>query len=432
MATVPATLNPRPASRVSLKSGGAVVLTLRLVTVGAALLMQLTLVRVIGDSGFGVYAFAMAWVQALAVFGRAGLENTSLRQIAESRSQDEPAVMAGFMAWSRRTSLITSLMAAVVLIVATVTFIAPNDPITRPTLLLGAVSLPILTLRQFREAQLRAVHHVWQSMLGPAVWPTLLILFLVGAQFLDQRMTPADVMGLQLVVLVVCFLLVWKLTRRSPLAGISTDRIEQRQTHWRRTAMTFLAFDAVILLRGRTSVIIAGMMIDTDTAGVFAAAERIAEVVALGVVSINTFAAPHFAALHAAGRREELRDLIRGSQQLGLLFAVPVAIGFIVFGQSLLGLYDISFQAGYPWLVIMTISTAIGALAGPAAYVLAMSGKERITLYGSIVCMVCNLVLSFGLTPFFGATGLAVTHLVTMAVWTVYMLWHLRQHMSKI
>lgn len=430
MATVPASLSAPRSSRLSLRSGAAIVLTLRFVAAGAMLALQLVLARTLGVTGLGAYVIAIAWVQAMAVFGRAGLENTSLRHVAEHRTRDEPELLAGFMTWSRRASLVASLLSAALLVVLTLVFIAPNDPITRPALLLGALALPLLTTRQIQEARLRAVHHVWQSMIGPALWPALLtVCVLIAVSLCGWEATAAGTIGLLVAVLAVCSLITFGFVRRSPTAALTSD---VRQTVWRRTALTFLAFDAVILLRGRTSVIIAGMMIDTETAGIFAVAEKFAEVVGLGVVSINMFAAPHFASLYAAGQRAELRDLIKGSQQLGLLFAVPVALMLALLGRPLLGLLDEAYVVGYPLMVMMLASVTIGSLAGPAAYVLAMSGKERITLNGAILCMVINLSLSFTLAPLYGATGLAVTHLVTMIVWTGYMLWHLRKFLRAL
>lgn len=408
------------------------VLGLRLVTAAAMFGLQIVLARALGVSGYGIYAFAMAWVQGIAVFGRAGLENTSLRQVAEYRTQGETAQLAGFLRWSRRTSLIASVAASLLLVLCTFLLIAPEDPATRGCLLLGAAAIPLLTTRQIQEARLRAVHHVWQSLVGPAAWPLLLTAFLLIAVTLgDWHATAQGAIALQIAALAVCSLVTYGFVRKSVMADSDAESTMAPSNLWQKTALTFLAFDAVILLRGRTSVVIAGMLIDTDTAGIYAAAERFAEVVTLGVVSINMFAAPHFASLHAAGRRDELRELIRGSQLIGLLFAIPCALVLALFGRSLLGMLDAGFVSGYPLLLIMVTSVTIGSLAGPAAYVLAMSGGERTTLHGAMLCMVINLVLSFTLATLYGATGLAVTHLVTMVVWTAYMLWHLRKFLQS-
>jgi O-antigen/teichoic acid export membrane protein len=434
MSSVPVSLTSRRTSRLSLAGGGAVVMGLRLATAAGMFALQVVLARALGVSGFGVYAFAMAWVQALAVFGRAGLDSTSLRQVAEYRTRDESALLAGYLHWSRRTSLLASGLTAAALILLAVTLVGPSEPATRGCLLLGAVALPLLTFRQIQEARLRAVHHVWQSLAGPAVWPLLLAaLLLIVTRWGGWQATPGGAIGLQIVALGMCLAMTTWFVRCSPACRpLSTAvEMESQAQAWRKTALTFLAFDAVILLKGRTSVVIAGMLIDTDTAGIYAAAERFAEIVTLGVVSLNMFAAPHFASLHAAGRREELREMVRGCQFIGLLFAIPCAIVLALFGRPLLGLLDQGFVAGYPLLLILVGSVAIGSLSGPAAYVLAMSGGERTALHGAMLCMVVNLVLSFTLATFYGAMGLAITYLVTTIVWTVYMLWHLRQHLQR-
>lgn len=428
MATVPAVLSPRRVSAVRLRSGGALVLAMRLTAAAALFGLQVLLARSLGDSGYGLYAFAMAWVQGMAVFGKAGLENTTLRQIPGCQAADAEDRLAAFLAWSRRRSLITSLLASVLLVLLTVTVIGPHHPGARTPLLIGSVALPLLTMRQIHEARLRAVHRVWQSLVGPAAWPLLMALILLLFLLSDRwHLTPAGAIGIQAVALAACSLLVVHFLRQAlPSAAAPHTVGEVPTAAWQKASLTFLAFDAVILLRGRTSVIIAGMLIDTDTAGVYAIAEKIAEVVTLGVVSINMFAAPHFASLHASGQRNQLRELIRGSQYLGLLFAVPCAAVLAVFGRSFLGLIGPGYIAGYPYLVIMLASVTIGSLAGPAAYVLAMSGRERVILHGAILCMVINLAGSFSLATLYGATGLAVTHLITMLVWTLFMLWHLR------
>src|SRR5437764_8642629 len=61
----------------SLSRNGAVALSIRIVGAAGMLLCHVILARSLGVTGFGEYAQAIAWMQVLCVFGKAGLDNAS-------------------------------------------------------------------------------------------------------------------------------------------------------------------------------------------------------------------------------------------------------------------------------------------------------------------------------------------------------------------
>jgi O-antigen/teichoic acid export membrane protein len=194
------------------------------------------------------------------------------------------------------------------------------------------------------------------------------------------------------------------------------------------TSSAFLLYEVLIILKSRCCVALAGLMLGSESAGLYAAMERIAEVSILGSQSLSMVLAPQFAALYASGRFHEMRRLVRLGEILGLAFTIPVALAVACAGEYVLALFGDDYRGG--WTVLMTLlgSAVIAACSGPGAYVLHMTGWERTNLLITCACTVTNLVLSFMLMPSMGVVGLGVAQMATSAVWMIGVRVCLRRH----
>ena len=89
--STPAAALPRlPVIRFARK--GITAIGIRLTGAGLALALQVSLARVLGQSGYGQYAYAVAWLQLMLIFAQGGFSTAALRYVAEYRARQQPAL----------------------------------------------------------------------------------------------------------------------------------------------------------------------------------------------------------------------------------------------------------------------------------------------------------------------------------------------------
>jgi len=393
------------------------------------LLCHIVLARSLGVTGFGEYAQAITWFQVLCVIGKLGLDNTSLRYVSEYVTKGETGKLRGFAKDSTRASVFASTIIMLCLIAIAWVFWNAIGERLASCLMIAAAMIPLVTLRQIQEASLRGVGQLFNSQISMAIWP--LILFVLAGivwQISPSSMTSPVATFLQLISVGIVSAIVYRFLRHSPLKLGDETAMETCRRQWTNSAVAFLVAELLIVLKSRVCVAMAGILLGRDSAGLYAAMERFADVSILGGQSLGLVIAPQFAALFAAGRYPEMRRLMRQGQILGLAFTVPVAIVVACLGDFVFVLLGTGYREGWTTLVALLVSACITSFAGPAAYVLQMTGRERTMLVITAACAVSNIVLSLVLMGPFGILGLGFSQIVTSLVWTIGVRLSLSQH----
>ena len=70
-------------------------------------------------------------------------------------------------------------------------------------------------------------------------------------------------------------------------------------------------------------------------------------------------------------------------------------------------------------MIILCFGQLINALMGSVLLLMNMMGRERKALIGVVVAGVANATLNLFLIPLYGATGAAISTMVTVSVWNV-------------
>ena len=336
----------------------------------------------LGPVGFSDYSLAIAWVQILGVFGKLGLDNASLRYLSEYATKGQAGKLRGFVRETTRASVLAcSLIAAFFVATILVRWESIGQTLGS-CMLLAAAMIPLLSIRQIQEAGLRGMGRLLESQISNVLWP-LMLFALAGTVWATSStgMSSPQAMLLHLVSIGFASILVHQFFRRSVVRLGHQATLETARSQWTHTASAFLAAELLIVLKSRISVAIAGAMLaDPESAGLYSAMERFADVSVLGSQALGLVIAPQFASLFAAGRYADMRRLVVQGQFLCVAFTFPVALGVACFGDYVFLLIGAEYQAGWNVLVALLLSACIGSFSGPAAYVLQMTGRERTML----------------------------------------------------
>ena len=404
-------------------------LAIRIAGAGGMFFSHIVLARSLGVAGFGEYSLAITWLQVLTVAGKLGLDNTSLRYVAEYVTKNENSKLRGFIKASTRASLLASTTVATFVIATAFVLRNSIGEGLANCLIVAALMIPLISLRQIQEASLRGVGRLFESQISTVVWPVLLsLLATVAWQTSVSGISSLTAIILHLIAILTVSMMVYQFQRKQAFCGDEISASDSCRQHWKNTAMAFLFAEGLIALKSRACVALAGMLLDRESVGLYGAMEKFADVSVLASQSLGLIIAPQFASLYAAGRYPEMRRLMRQGQFLGLAFTLPVALGVAFFGEYVFVLLGPGYRAGWTVLMALLGSACIAAFSGPAAYVLQMTGGERTMLAITAASAATNILLSLFLIPAYGIMGLGIAQMATSLVWTVgvrsSLVWH--------
>jgi O-antigen/teichoic acid export membrane protein len=150
----------------------------------------------------------------------------------------------------------------------------------------------------------------------------------------------------------------------------------------------------------------------------------------LAMIAGGLVGAPLMAGHFHANRIADLQKLCR---MIAIAIAVTTLFGVVIevfLGRQLLGIFDASFAASYPVLMVLCLGYTIDSLSGPNAYMMQVVGLEA--PYLRIMFVVYCIVLSLQLTliPHYGAIAAAAANAFGTCLWNAAAIWLLRRRIG--
>jgi O-antigen/teichoic acid export membrane protein len=166
-------------------------------------------------------------------------------------------------------------------------------------------------------------------------------------------------------------------------------------------------------------VVIIGLILGPAAAGIYFVATRITNVFAMITGGIAVYATSQISALFYSGAKVELQSMLRALAIIGAILNGAALLVIILAGKLLLWAFGSIYVAAYPALIVLAIGASIGALVGPAAHVLLLTGHEG--TYPRIMAAVLfvRIVLIAVLGPSFGLMGAVVAWSISAVIMTL-------------
>ncbi|MBI3948844.1 MAG: oligosaccharide flippase family protein [Acidobacteria bacterium] len=118
--------------------------------------------------------------------------------------------------------------------------------------------------------------------------------------------------------------------------------------------------------------------------------------------------APHIPALHADGKREELRHGFQTVTRWTMLLTVPIFVMLIAFPEIIIPVLGEQFAPAATAVSIVTAATFVSYATGPSQIVILMSGHSKISLANRLATSVVALGFNIWLIPRYGILGAAI------------------------
>lgn len=370
--------------------------------------MAVILARVLGVTGFGIYAFCLSIIQILTVPAMLGGQSLLIREVATYRAREEHHLLLGLLLRFTQLSLLSSFFLALCAFWFGYYFYKESKILS--AFLLALPLIPLTTAIRLQAASIRGLGHVLLGQLSMTIRP-LLVLSIVGGMFYltDWTINPHYAIASQIsscsIILVFTSIFLYKILPKSVKQG----RPQYETSKWIKYIPPFVFASGMQVLDKEIATFLLGVLQGPDDVSLFRVAQRGALLIPFGLQAVNMTIAPTVSTLATAGKMQLLQRLVNKSILGSLAFALPMSLILIFGGPWIIPLvFGANFQDAYHPLVILSLGQLFNAATGSVGLILNMVGQESVTAKSVAVATLIGLILNLVLIPTFGMLGAAI------------------------
>ncbi len=394
-------------------------LGIKIATAGLTYLTYVVLSRTQTPDEYGHFAFGLALATVLAILAGVGQPMAVMRLWAELRGKGEDAEARSTIVAGSILTLGGSLAVSALLCVATIAylpFLAQGE--TANHFFAAAILILPLALAEYNSSALRAQDSLWTALLPRDIFwrlalpGSILLLFSFGVV-----LSGPDALALSAMLLLAVLALQMALANRRNYAILPAFGAVAPHWHrWRGLSLWLLLGALIETIALNADVILVGLMLDLESAGLYFNAFRTAGLMTLFTFAIELVIAPMVAKHYHEGNRRKAQAITALCAWGGFVFSLFIFLGFAIFGDELLGLFGASYEQG--WLILMLLSFGLlfDAMTGPSKIVMMMTGHERayVFLFGGITLI--GIAVQIAIIPTFGIVGAAIVNMASRII----------------
>lgn len=385
-------------------------------SMGLAFVTSVLLSRTLGASGYGAYAYAVAWVGFLLIPAVLGMDRYLVRGVAAYRASRDWGLMRGLMLWATRSVFMSAVLLAVVAGVIGALVLPAS---LRSTFVLAMPLLPITALVITRQATMNGLSRNVSGQLPEyLIRPLLLVLGLTPfALGLGLKLTAQRAMAINLGAVLAAFVVGVVLLRRALPRKVVVAQANYEARTWRRAALPMMLLGGMWMVNPLVSSIMLGSLRNAHDVGVYTVVARGADVMTIGLLAVTTPLSPRVAQLFAVGDAIGMQRVVTKAAKVSLAWSAPVALALVALRHPLLSIFGAQFAAAGTAFAIMVAGQFVNTAAGPAGIVLMMTKHERAAAVGVGAGLLANVALNAILVPSLGVEGAAIGTSVSRLIW---------------
>lgn len=406
-------------------------LVIKVATAGLTYLSYVILSRTMDPTEYGYFAFGLSLATLLAVGASLGQQTAILRYwpeeiVAGRRDRALDALRSG----AALTLVAGLVITAGVVLAGLVVEIFGGGPTAH--LYAGASLILPMAAAEYFSSALRAQGSVGTALTPrDVIWRTALpaaVLALAGAGVVLLGWTALLLTSVLLVLALAAQ--IWIAERRNyeirPGFAALPTYLREKGTATRWFVLGAVVDSAAL----NVDIILVGLFVAPDSAGVYFNAFRTAGLLTLFMFAITLVAAPMVAQHYHAGEMRKAQAVTAFCAWAGFLFSLVVFIGFVLFGDFILDLFGSPRGDGTLVLILLSIGLLFDAATGPSRIVMMMTGHERayVRIFGSIVLI--GILVQAAIIPLYGLVGAAVVNMVSRIVAQVAIAWWSRRRIG--
>lgn len=377
----------------------------------------LLIARGAGPRALGIYSIAVFAITTARLVCMAGMPQASLRYIPLYLGADQHESVRGLLRFSSRLAGLSGTALAVLLIGAALVGgrLLFSDPALPAALAITLAGVPAYALQGTWSYALQGFQNIRQKVLVENIIEPSLRLAGLAAFLAAGATLLAGVFGL-LVAVALSTIAAFAFLRRqvAHLRAGGPPRFEPRA--WLAYSLPLSVSSLIALLQPGIPLLLIEYLHGAADVGVFNAAFKMAALISLPVIALNTVFAPRIAeADGSAGSRAVLGAQFKTMTAWTIALSLPLTVVLLDAATPVMRVFGPEFEPGARVLTTLAAANAVVALCGSAGCLLVMTGHSALSLANAVLGTALSVMLYVRLIPALGAPGAALAAAAGMA-----------------
>lgn len=371
------------------------------ISLALTFLMNLVAARYLGVKGFGAFSYVLSAASLFAMVSTIGTHTSVMRLVPKYTAARDNRRLRGLLIFGTVACLTGGAICGALAVAGSLVW----APARLDLMIFAAAVTPLVSYGLWRKNAMRGLHKIFFAMLPKDIAVPLAVciaLIVIAAPHFHEAMWSYIVVVLAAEVGGTAIL--WRAVPYETPRSAAKFEVGR----WFRMSLPMLLST---VLRGglnRWDVVMMGWWTTLIATGTYAAAARLALLGALVMRVVNLVAGPMIATAYESGDIQYLRKLIVRLTLFSAILGLPIFGVLILFPESVIGVFGASYSQGANILRILSIGQLVNTLTGPVAFVLLMTGNEKLDAKIMTVVAVLNIIANYVLIHKFGATGAAI------------------------
>lgn len=394
-------------------TGSAITFILKMSGMLLGYVVMLIISRKYGAEGIGVYNLMLSIMIFVAMISAMGMNISILRYVGQFNKNEDEHKLKLLYRYVIELTLPLSIFLAFILYLST-GFVAENilhNQTYKPAIEFAAFVVPFMLLLNVSVEFIRGLKQLKVSeFLRSVSRPSInIVLLVILSLFISSQLLPLYTLGIGIIIsaLYAVYFIMKRLQKIDSKPSYNFTKKELLSTSFPMMITAVASF-----IMGNISLFILEMYSTTENVGIFSVSFKIATLVNLVLVVINTISAPKFSELYWKKQYTELQHAITHSSNVIFFVSFLISIIIITFSKFILSVFGEEFIIGKSVLIILIISQMINSTTGSVGVFLNMSGNHNVLRNIIIIAMLISFALNILLIPSYGINGAAIATIV--------------------
>jgi len=402
-------------------------------------LLTLIIARYFGASGLGDYVLAIIVLRVFAMIAKLGVDTTSIRVIASFASQNKFKSIKYFRKKIVLLLIATTLIFSAIMYfnaVLLASFIGANPEYIK---LNSFLVLP-MTFFILHYQSLRGLKKIAEFSFFYRMSETLFTIVSILVIYYFYKDASVPIYGYVTSICIVSILTFisynywFKVKSKGGMNEQELDLMPLKNIL--AISMPLMFAQSVQFIMAWTDKLMIGNMMTTQDVGIYHIAFKLSMFATIGLMAINSIAAPKFAELYAKQDFEGLKKVVNQSTKFIFWSTIPLVAIFFIFPEFLLGIFGEKFKIGVTAFIFLSCGRLISSFSGSVGNLLQMTGKQvmfmNILFAGACINVALNYLLipSDNLFSGFGVSGIngaALASMISLSTWNLAMVYFVKR-----
>ncbi len=396
--------------------GSANTIVLKVIGMLLGLAVTLFISKKYGAEGIGLYNLSIRTIALFAIFATLGFGTSILRYVGQFNKKGSEYKLKLLFRHSVQIVLPFSAVLGILLfltsdLIANGLFhnIKYKEPFRILSLAIPFLAILNISVQFIRGLKSIKISEFLRTISRPAF--NIILLISIGS-FIHHYLLPiiTFTIALSLTTIISVSYIYYRLHSIQNSSKISFTKNELLKTSFPMLIILIMGF-----LQVNISIYFLEVYTSTDQVGIFSVSLKLASLISLVLMSVNTISAPKYSELYWSNQQKELQKVVFYSSKLIFIISVLVAAIIIIFLKPILNIFGSEFAQGKIVLLVLILGQIVNSLSGSVGFLLTMTGNQKILSNIILLVLPINILLSIIFIPMLGIFGAAIVNMIAVS-----------------